>query len=228
MPDKRPSQKQMGKYELGRSRIHTFTIKKVLRMNIYARYFNQDILVHNVDELIGFLSSIPEIPVNQRLVDDIRNYVESELPYPKRYKIRPRVYFILIKTMAQTMEEFKSRRKDFDGDGNGQDKVAGPVGPLANRKEIKTARLAEEREGWYLCTMNFKRVIQIAVTAKFRYQDTSFVVYVHAHSGQECYDRIVAHLKNRPEIDLRSQFPSARGANFTFEYAGKELPQQNA
>lgn len=197
-------------------------------MNIYARYFNQDTLVHNVDELVAFLSSIPDIPVNQHLIDDIHNYVESDLPYPKRYKIRPRVYFILIKTMAETMEDFKARRKDFEEASNGLNKVSGVVGTLVNRKEAKTARLAEEREGWYLCTMNFKRVIQIAVTAKFRYQDTSFVVYVYAHSGQECYDRIVTHLKNRPEIDLRSQFPSARGANFTFEYAGKELPQQNA
>lgn len=197
-------------------------------MNIYARYFNQDILVHSFDELIDFLSSIPEIPVNQRLVDDVRNYVESDLPYPKRYKIRPRVYFILIKTTAETMEEFKANRKDGDGENNAHDSQTSPIETLANRKEIKAAQLAEEREGWYLCTMVFKRVIQIAVTAKFRYQDTTFVVYVYANSGQECYDHIVAHLKNRPEIDLRSQFPSARGNNFTFEYVGEELNPENS
>lgn len=196
-------------------------------MNIYARYFNQDILVHSFDELIDFLSSIPEIPVNQRLIDDVRNYVESDLPYPKRYKIRPRVYFILIKTTADTMEEFKAHRKENEIGNDIHNEQAGPIEALVNRKEIKAAKLAEEREGWYLCTMVFKRVIQIAVTAKFRYQDTSFVVYVYANSGQECYDHIVAHLKNRPEIDLRSQFPSARGNNFTFEYVGEELPTQN-
>ena len=76
-------------------------------MNIYARYFDQDVLVHSFDELMEFLSEIPEIPINQRLIDDVRAYVQSDMPYPKRYKIRPRVYFILIKTTAETMEEFK-------------------------------------------------------------------------------------------------------------------------
>lgn len=31
-------------------------------MNIYARYFNQDVLVRSYDELMDFLTSIPEIP----------------------------------------------------------------------------------------------------------------------------------------------------------------------
>lgn len=195
-------------------------------MNIYVRYFSQDALTHSFDELMDFLSSISEIPINQRLIDDVKAYVESDIPYPKRYKIRPRVYFILIKTNAQTMEEFKAHRKDYPREAGALAEM--PVGPaeaVYNRKEMRTAQLTEIREGWYLCTVIFKRVIQIAETSKFRYQDTDFVVYVYAHSAKECYDRIIEHLKSRPEIDLRSQFPSARGANFTFEYVGKELPE---
>ena len=80
-------------------------------MNIYARYFDQDTIAYTFDELLDFLTSIPEIPINQRMVDDLRAYVESDMPYPKRYKIRPRVYFILIKTDAANMEEFKARHK---------------------------------------------------------------------------------------------------------------------
>ena len=198
----------------------------LLLMNIYARYFDQDVLVHGVDELMDFLSSIPEIPINQRLVDDVRAYVESDMPYPKRYKIRPRVYFILIKTSAETMEEFKSHRKDEEvGAGEMSSKISEP---LINKKEIKAAQLAEEREGWYLVTMLFKRVIQIAATAKFRYQDTTFQAYIRAKSGNECFNRMIEHLKNRPEVDLRSQFPSAKGANFTFEYIGETLPGAEA
>ena len=49
-------------------------------MNIYARYFNQDILVHSFDELMDFLSSIQEIPITQRLVDEVRAYVQSDMP----------------------------------------------------------------------------------------------------------------------------------------------------
>ena len=86
-------------------------------MNIYARYFDRDVLVHNYEELIEFLSSIPEIPITPRMMEDVRAYVDSDMPYPRRYKIRPRVYFILIKTNAETMLEFKSHRKDSGLDG---------------------------------------------------------------------------------------------------------------
>ena len=86
-------------------------------MNIYARYFDRDVLVHNYEELIEFLSSIPEIPITPRMMEDVRAYVDSDMPYPRRYKIRPRVYFILIKTNAETMLEFKSHRKDAGLDG---------------------------------------------------------------------------------------------------------------
>lgn len=199
-------------------------------MNIYARYFDQDILVYSFDELMDFLSSIPEIPINQRLIDDIRAYVESDMPYPKRYKIRPRVYFILIKTSAQSMEEFKSHRKDSGAEADAAP-VLNSIGNvpenILNKKELKAAQLAQETEGWYLGTIVFKRVIQIAATSKFRYQDTEFQAYVWAHSGAECYNRIIVHLKGRSEIDLRSQFPSAKGSNFKFEFVGENLPEAN-
>ncbi len=200
-------------------------------MNIYARYFDQDTLVRNYDELMNFLSSIPEIPINQRLEDDVRAYVESDMPYPKRYKIRPRVYFILIKTSAETMEEFKAHRK---GNNNTQERESianeRPTfvkdNGIINKKEIKVAQLAQERSGWYLGTITFKRVLPINGTTKFRYQDTTFQAYVKANSGNECYERIIEHLKKRTEIDVRSQFPSAKGSNFTFEFVGNELPTE--
>lgn len=206
-------------------------------MNIYARYFNQDTLVHNFEELMQFLSSIPEIPITSRMESDVHAYVESENPYPKRYKIRPRVYFILIKTNAETMEEFKTHRKDERGNFNDNEEFRGndmesrdsemrrPI-PVINKREIKAAQLAEERYGWYLGTIVFKRVLQIAGTTKFRYHDTTFQAYVKAHSGAECYNRLIEHLKNRTEIDPRSQFPSAKGSSFSFEFVGNELPTE--
>lgn len=200
-------------------------------MNIYARYFDQDTLVRNYDELMKFLSSIPEIPINQRLEDDVRAYVESDMPYPKRYKIRPRVYFILIKTSAKTMEEFKAHRKDnnnnqYRGNANNDRPTFAKDNGILNKKEIKAAQLAQVRSGWYLGTITFKRVLPINGTTKFRYQDTTFQAYVKANSGNECYERIIEHLKKRSEIDIRSQFPSAKGSNFTFEFAGTELPTE--
>ena len=82
-------------------------------MNIYARYFDREILVYSLDELIEFLSFISEINVTNELVDDIAAYVNGDMPYPKRYKVRPRVYFILIKTTANNMEEFKMHKKNI-------------------------------------------------------------------------------------------------------------------
>ena len=76
-------------------------------MNLYLRYFDREILVKNVDEAIRFLSDIDEIEMNPQLERDIREYVKSDVYYPKRYKIRPRIYFIIIKTEAQTMQHFK-------------------------------------------------------------------------------------------------------------------------
>jgi len=194
-------------------------------MNIYARYFDQDILAHDIDELLSFLASIPEITVDQRLTDDIRAYVGSDMPYPKRYKIRPRVYFILIKTTAESLEEFKAHRKAEVPAQATAEKTNRTGEGVMSKKEIRTVQLSAPHDGWYLGTIIFKRVIQISTTQKFRYQDTTFQAYVRAASGQDCYNRLVDHLKGRPEVDQRSQFPSPRGANFTFQYMGETLPE---
>ena len=102
--------------------------------------------------------------------------------------------------------------------------VVRSLDPLQQKKEMKAIQLAEVREGWYLCSMLFKRVTQTPSTGKYRYLDTTFQAYVRAASGGECFERIVEHLKGRPEIDTRSQFPSARGNNYSFEFVGEELP----
>lgn len=186
-------------------------------MNIYARYFDQDTLVYSFDELMDFLSSIPDIRITPELVEDVRNYVESDMPYPKRYKIRPRVYFILIKTTAESLSAFKANRK------NPQEQTTNDNEPF-NKKEIRIGQLMEERKGWYKGTIIFKRVILIPETQKFQYQDTQFSALIYATCGQECYDRIIDYLKNRQDIDLRSQFPSSRGQNFRFVFMGENLP----
>ena len=132
------------------------------------------------------------------------------MPYPKRYKIRPRVYFILIKTTANNLEEFKANKK--------QAAAPSADSETPNKKEVRTSLLVEERAGWYKGTITFKRVILIPGTNKFQYQDTTFSALVKAMSGQDCYNRIIDHLKNRQDVDLRSQFPSAKGNNFEFVY----------
>lgn len=187
-------------------------------MNLYVRYFDQDTLATSVEEVIDFLTSIQEIQVTPDLIEDIRNYAAGDMPYPKRYKIRPRVYFILIKTTAQSLEEFKANKRPATPLPKAESEIT------VTKKEIKANRLLEEIQGWYRGTIIFKRVVQIPGTGKFQYQDTRFSAYVKATSGQNCYDRIVEHLKNRQDVDLRSQFPSAKGINYQFEFLGENLP----
>ena len=174
-------------------------------MNLYLRYFDREILVNNVDDAVAFLAEIDEIGMNPMLEQDIRDYVASDVMYPKRYKVRPRIYFIIIKTDAASMQDFKDKRALHEGVA---DKSASPV----------MMRLNEERYGWYEGVLDFKRVQLVPGTGKFQYRDTQFVARCKASSGLECYNRIVDHLSQR--VDSRSQFPSAKGKNFKFAYLG--------
>ncbi len=178
-------------------------------MNLYLRYFDREILVSKVEEAIDFLRSIDEIELTPDLEADIRDYAESDICYPKRYKVRPRVYFIVIKTVAVTMQDFKDK------------KALRSSAPAAERRDTANSalgRLNEELPGWYEGVLDFKRVVMVPSTGKHEYRDTQFVANVKAMSGADCYNRIVEHLRER--VDARSQFPSVKGKNFRFRYLG--------
>ena len=177
-------------------------------MNLYLRYFDIETLVSSVDEAIEFLDNIDEIGMNPVLEADVREYAASDVYYPKRYKIRPRVYFIIIKTEAATMQDFKEKRALHPAEDVQKERQPIPA----------VLKLNEEREGWYEGTIDFKRVLLVPGTGKFQYRDTHFVARCKAMSGQDCYNRIVDHLSQR--VDSRSQFPSAKGKNFKFTYLG--------
>ena len=175
-------------------------------MNLYLRYFDQETLVTSVDDAIGFLKSIPEIEMDAELEADVRENAASDLTYPKRYKVRPRVYFIVIKTTAQTMQDFKDKKA-----------LRTPT-PAERMENPVVASLAQEAPGWYEGSLDFKRVVMVPATGKFEYRDTHFVADVKAESGLDCYNRIVDYLRDC--VDSRSQFPSAKGKNFHFRYLG--------
>lgn len=175
-------------------------------MNLYLRYFDQETLVTSVDDAIDFLKSIPEIEMDAELEADVREYAASDLTYPKRYKVRPRVYFIVIKTTAQTMQDFKDKKA-----------LRTPT-PAERMVNPVVASLAQEAPGWYEGSLDFKRVVMVPATGKFEYRDTHFVADVKAESGLDCYNRIVDYLRDC--VDSRSQFPSAKGKNFHFRYLG--------
>lgn len=182
-------------------------------MNLYLRYFDKETLVGNADEAIEFLRSIPEIGMTPNLESDIRDYANSDVYYPKRYKIRTRVYFIIIKTTAETMIDFKQKKAlhPTSQSNNNAEKRETPAANAVNK-------LNEQKHGWYEGELSFKRVVLVPATGKHEYRDTIFVAQCKAVSGLDCYNRIVDHLRSR--VDSRSQFPSAKGKNFHFKYLG--------
>lgn len=177
-------------------------------MNLYIRYFDNETLVSNVDDAIDFLRSIPEIGFNPEFEEGVREYVNSDVLYPKRFKVRPRAYFIIIKTEAATMLDFKQKKALRSSIVDERRDMASPV----------LMRLTEEKPGWYEGSLDFKRVVLIPSTGKHEYRDTHFVAQCKAHSGIDCYNRIVDYLRER--VDSRSQFPSAKGKNFHFSFLG--------
>ena len=178
-------------------------------MNLYLRYFDKEVLVYTVDEAIDFLRSIEDIEMNPLLEADIREYAASDIYYPKRYKVHPRVYFIIIKTDANTLQDFKDKKAVHESTGAQPSPKNAPA----------LMRLNEINDGWYEGVVDFKRVLLIPGTGKFQYRDTQFVARLKAISGLECYERMIDYLRDR--VDDRSQFPSPKGKNFKFRYLGK-------
>ncbi len=189
-------------------------------MNLYIRYFNDEFFAHSVDEAIEFLASlkIENFDLGKEFKHDLQLYADSDIPYPKRYKIHSRVYFIVIKTMADNLADFKNKG-NVHVDAEENEDLS-----FQNKKKMKISVLNEEVPGWYDGTLIFKRVIAIPGTNKFQYKDTRFRAQCKARSPIDCYNRIVAYLKGRQDVDTRSQFSSARGKNFSFTYLGNKRP----
>lgn len=174
-------------------------------MNFYIRYFDNEAFVRSIEEAVYFLESIPDITVTPVMVKDLMEYAASDVLFPKRYKVRPRVYFIMIKTEAASMQDFK-------------DKKALRSVSAAETKAKEQQFLSAAKPGWYEGRIEFKRVV-INHAGKCEYRDTVFAARCKADSPMECYRRITDYLSQR--VDGRSQFPSCKGKNFSYRYLGK-------
>lgn len=176
-------------------------------MNLYIRYFDDETLVHTVEEALHFLSSLDDVEVNEEMACELEKFMSSSAMYPKHIKVRMRSFFIVIKTTANSMEEFKAK-------GAGQVKLE-----KAAQKEA-LASYEQYQPGWYAAKIVFKRVVTMPETQKCHYVDTTFVCKVKADSAHDCYDRVLGHLRDRQDIDVRSQFPSIKSPNFEWDYLG--------
>ena len=173
-------------------------------MNLYVRYFDHEYLAKSVDDALEFLSSIPEIKLESNAASRITTFLNSSNLYPFRLKVSYSNYVLFLKTEAENLEQFKEEealRKEQKIDR---------VSTMAERKKSIIDALNEENIGWWEAGLTFKRVLIIPETGKCKYVDTPFRVRLKAVSAIDAYNRIVDHLKSRPEVDPRSQFPSAK------------------
>ena len=176
-------------------------------MNLYIRYFDEETLVHSVEEAIDFISSLDDVEVNEEMVVELEKFMNSSAMYPKHIKVRARSFFIVIKTTANSMEEFKAK-------GAGQEKLE----KVAQKEAL--AGYDQFQPGWYAAKIVFKRVVSMPETQKCHYVDTTFVCKVKADCAHDCYDKVLDHLRGRKDIDVRSQFPSIKSANFEWDFLG--------
>ena len=178
-------------------------------MNLYIRYFDDETLVSSVDEALDFLASLDDVEVNEEMVTELKKFMSSSALYPKHIKVRARSFFIVIKTTAKTMEEFKAK----GAESQGKEEKAAQKEALENYSKLQP--------GWYAAKMTFKRVLVMPETQKSKYVDTPFVCKVWANSIQECYEKVVDHLRTRKDIDPRSQYPGIKNEKFEFDYLGE-------
>lgn len=185
-------------------------------MNLYVRYFDKECVAKTVEESIDFLRSIGEIKLENNVANRITTFLNSSNLYPFRLKVSYSNYVLFLKTEAENLEQFKieeQQRKEQKASEGSQS--------MAERKKLILDALNQENIGWYEARLVFKRVVLMPQTQKFKYIDTPFRVRCKATSAMDCYNRIIDHLKSRKEIDVRSQFPSAKSSNFEYTFLGE-------
>ncbi|MBR1667654.1 MAG: hypothetical protein IJ693_05160 [Bacteroidaceae bacterium] len=185
-------------------------------MNLYVRYFDHEHLAKSIDDAIDFLQTIDEIKLESNAANRINTFLNSSNLYPFRLKVSYSNYVLFLKTEAETLEQFKEEetlRKEQKADR---------VMTMAERKKNILDALNEQKVGWWDTTLTFKRVITMPETGKCKYIDTRFRVKQKAQSAMDAYNHLVDYLQDRPDLDPRSQFPSAKSEKFEYVFLGDE------
>lgn len=180
-------------------------------MNLYLRFFDDETLVHSVDEGLAFLATLDDVEVTNEMAAELQKFMQSSAMFPKHIKVKARNFFIAIKTTAATMEEFKAK-------GAGQNKEE--KGKALDLQAV----YGKHQPGWYAAKMTFKRIIVLPDTLKAQPIDTPFACKLKAESPQDCYDKVINYLRERQDVDPRSQFPSIKNANFEYRFLGDTEP----
>lgn len=219
--------------------LRTFAAENNKKMNLYIRFFNDETIVTSAEAAISFISRVTNDQVEDSVYQQLTNYFKSSTPYPRRFKVHARTYFICIKTNAETIEEFKTRGQQQEEQeetametatetvAETKDEAQPHEEPVAEEPQHEVPRTKasyeENKPGWYEAEILFKRVLYNEEKGKNEYVDTAFKARVKAHSAKECYTKVCDHLLAREDIDSRSQMPSIKGRNFSCKYLGMKL-----
>lgn len=172
-------------------------------MNYYARYFDNEEVFNNIGDLTDFLSDILHDDFTQELSNDVIAFCSDKTNFPRHFRLPDKTTFIIIKTNSQTLDEFKTR---------GANGGVLPGGSTA--KEEHRTIYDETAPGMYDVTITFRRAIVNPDSRKCLYVDETFQAQIHAETQRQCYDTVMDYLRNNPEVDARSQYPSIRSSNF--------------
>lgn len=175
-------------------------------MNYYVRYFDSEGVLPTPQDLVKFVSAIPQILMTEELSDAIYKFCEDKTSFPRHFRLPNKNTFIVIKTTASSLDEFKLR---------GANGGVVPSDVIKDEKEQKRTPADEICPGVYEVNIGFRRAIVNPETHKCSFVEESFVAEMQAQSQRHCYDAVLDYLKNHPDIDPRSQYPSIRSSNFT-------------
>jgi hypothetical protein len=170
-------------------------------MNYYARYFDSEGVFPTPEDLVDFISSISQILMTDELSDAIHKFCTDKTSFPRHFRLPNKNTFIVIKTNSETLDEFKTRGAN------------GGVMPVEN-KEPKQSPAYEIHPGKYSVSIVFRRAIVNPETRKCSFVEETFEVEMLAQSQRQCFDVVTEYLRNHPDIDARSQYPSIRSSNF--------------
>lgn len=169
-------------------------------MNYYARYFDSEGVFDTPQSLVEFISSIPQIMMTEELSDAILKFCFDKTSFPRHFRLPNKNTFIVIKTTAASLEEFKTR-----GANGGN--------TPAESKESKPSVADEIHPGLYDVSMTFRRAIVNPETRKCSFVEETFEVEMLAQSQRQCFEVVIEYLKNHPDVDPRSQYPSIRSSS---------------
>jgi len=192
-------------------------------MNLYVRYFDHETLACNMDDVKAFLATLHDVKVNDDMIQRVAEFAQSDNAYPFRLKVSYSNYILFLKTEAKDMAEFKYLEK-LHKEQRFENRMS-----MAEKKRNQLQMLSEPKPGWYESKIMFKRVVMSPETGKCQYVDTLFRARLKAESPMDCYNRMIEHLKNRQDVDPRSQYPSVKSPNFEYKFIEpNDAPAQSA